>query len=139
MIFPYVRHKVDPSLAIPLGEVARPEVPIRVIGPHGIVELSGLIDTGSDHVFMPIVLAELLGLDVGVEPAEAAEGAGGHELNCGRVKSKLRSQATVEPIAGARKLDLSKVVTIRRPRILAMWASWNSSTLFFIPGNYLSS
>jgi hypothetical protein len=80
MIFPYVRHKVDPSLAIPSGEVARPEVPIRVIGPDGIIELSGLIDTGADYVFMPIVLAELLGLDVGVEPTEAAEGAGGHEL-----------------------------------------------------------
>lgn len=76
MIFPYVRHKVDPSLAIPSGEVARPEVPIRIIGPKGIAELSGLIDTGADHVFFPVSLAELRGIEFGDDPSESAERSG---------------------------------------------------------------
>lgn len=80
MIFPYIRHRIDISPAIPSGEVARPEVPIRIIGPNGNVEVTGLLDTGADHVFLSILLAELLGIEIDDEPAEAAEGAGGHEL-----------------------------------------------------------
>jgi hypothetical protein len=80
VIFPYVRHKVDESLAIPSGEIARPEVPIRIIGPNGVVEVSGLIDTGADHVFLPVLLAELLGVEVDVDAPEGARGAGEFEL-----------------------------------------------------------
>jgi predicted aspartyl protease len=80
MIFSYVRHRVDPSSAIPSGEVARPEVPIRVIGPAGSVELSGLIDTGADHIFFPVLLADMLGIELTNVRGETAEGAGGHQL-----------------------------------------------------------
>ncbi len=80
MIFSYVRHHVDISPAIPTGEVARPEIPIRIAGPGGSIEVVGLIDTGADHVFLSVLLAELLGIEYDVEPAESAEGAGGHEL-----------------------------------------------------------
>jgi len=80
MIFPYVRHKVDPSPAIPTGEIARPEIPVRIVGPDGFVEITGLLDTGADHIFLSVLLAELLGIDIDDEPAETAEGAGGHEL-----------------------------------------------------------
>ena len=80
MIFPYIRHIVDSSLAIPSGEIARPEVPIRITGPKGFVEVSGLLDTGADHVFLPVSLADLLGIEIGAAEAESAEGAGGHEL-----------------------------------------------------------
>jgi hypothetical protein len=80
MIFPYVRHRVDKSAAIPSGEIARPEIPIRIIGPKGIVEVSGLIDTGADHVFLPVLLAELLGIELDEDATEEARGAGGHEL-----------------------------------------------------------
>jgi hypothetical protein len=80
MKFPYVRHNVDASPAIPSGEIARPEVPIRIIGPNGAVEIVGLLDTGADHVFLSVLLAELLGIEIDDEPAETAEGAGGHEL-----------------------------------------------------------
>jgi hypothetical protein len=31
MIFPYVRHHVDESSAIPSGEIARPEILMRII------------------------------------------------------------------------------------------------------------
>jgi len=80
MIFSYVRHRVDSSPAIPSGEIARPEIPVRIIGPSGFVEVTGLLDTGADHVFLSILLAELLGIEIDDEPAAAAEGAGGHEL-----------------------------------------------------------
>lgn len=80
MNFPYVRHRVDKSSAIPSGEIARPEIPIRIIGPNGFVEASALVDTGADDVFLPILLAELLGIDIRADEPEAAEGAGGHEL-----------------------------------------------------------
>lgn len=80
MIFSYVRHKVDESPAIPTGEIARPEIPVRIIGPKGAIEVSGLIDTGADHVFLPVLLAELLGIEIDFKSADAARGAGGFEL-----------------------------------------------------------
>jgi predicted aspartyl protease len=80
MIFPYVRHFVDRSSAIPSGEIARPEIQVRIIGPAGTVEASGLIDTGADHVFLPVLLAEILGIEIQSERQEAAAGAGGHDL-----------------------------------------------------------
>ena len=80
MIFPYVRHSVEKSPAIPSGEVARPEIPIRIIGRNEVVEVTALLDTGADHVFLSVLLAELLGIGIDDEPAEAAKGAGGHQL-----------------------------------------------------------
>ena len=80
MIFPYVRHRVDKSVAIPTGEIARPEVPIRISGPTNTIEILGLIDTGADHVFLSMLLAEVLGVVLRMEEAETAEGAGGQQL-----------------------------------------------------------
>jgi hypothetical protein len=80
MIYPFVRHHVDESSAIPSGEIARPEILIRIIGPNGVVEASGLIDTGADQVFLPIVLAEVLGIEFESQATEGARGAGGQEL-----------------------------------------------------------
>jgi hypothetical protein len=80
MIFPYVRHIVDRSAAIPSGEIARPEIPVRIIGPNGVVEVSGLIDTGADHVFLPMLLAGLLGIELDYDAADETRGAGGHDL-----------------------------------------------------------
>lgn len=80
MIFPYVRHRVDVSSAIPTGEIARPEIPIQVLGPQGSIEIAGLIDTGADHVFLSIHLAELPGVEIDESSAESAAGAGGNEL-----------------------------------------------------------
>jgi Aspartyl protease len=80
MIFPYVRHLVDVSSAVPSGEIARPEIPIRIVSPNGSVEVTGLLDTGADHVFLSVMLADLLGIEIDIGPAESAEGAGGHQL-----------------------------------------------------------
>jgi hypothetical protein len=70
MNFPYIRHRVDASSAIPTGEIARPEIPVRMIGPHGSVEVTALIDTGADHVFLSVLLAELLGVEIDQSPGE---------------------------------------------------------------------
>jgi hypothetical protein len=80
MIFPYIRHRVDASSAIPQGEIARPEIPVRIISSQGSVEITGLLDTGADHVFLSVMLADLLGVNIDGELAELAEGAGGSEL-----------------------------------------------------------
>jgi hypothetical protein len=80
MIFPYIRHRVDASSAIPAGEIARPEIPLRIISKNDSVEITGLLDTGADHVFLSVLLAELLGIELDENMAESAEGAGGNEL-----------------------------------------------------------
>ncbi len=79
MIFSYVRYKVELTPTIPSGEVYRPMVPIRLIGPKSSVQVFGLLDTGADHVFVSMSLADTLGIDVGNE-SEQALGAGGHSI-----------------------------------------------------------
>ena len=81
MIFPYVRHLVDRSPAVPSGEVARPEIPLLISGPNGTIEVSALLDTGADHVFLPAALAQLLGIEIDETIADSARGAGGHEIS----------------------------------------------------------
>jgi Aspartyl protease len=80
MIFPYIRHRVDVTLAIPTGEISRPEIPIRVVGAQGSIEITALIDTGADHVFLSALLAELLGVEIDEAHIETAASAGGTEL-----------------------------------------------------------
>jgi hypothetical protein len=80
MIFPYVRHLVERSSAIPSGEVARPEIGIRIIGPSNIVEVNGLIDTGADQVFLALPLAKMLGVEIHADELEGAESAGGQQM-----------------------------------------------------------
>ena len=80
MNFSYVRYEFDPTPTIPSGEVYRPRIPIRIIGPERSVQIFGLLDTGADHVFISASLAEMLGLDPTGE-WEVASGAGGHEID----------------------------------------------------------
>ncbi|MCI0334507.1 MAG: hypothetical protein L0228_14920 [Planctomycetes bacterium] len=71
---------MEKSSAIPSGEIARPEILIRIIGPNSAIEVSALIDTGADQVFLPVSLAELLGISIDADQCEGVESAGGHEL-----------------------------------------------------------
>jgi len=80
MIFSYVRYEIEPTATIPSGEIYRPRIPVRIVGPRRSVQIFGLLDTGADHVFLSASLAELLG----IEPSgdlETASGAGGHEFD----------------------------------------------------------
>jgi predicted aspartyl protease len=80
MIFPYVRYEIEPTTTIPSGEIRRPLIPIRVIGPERSVPILGLLDTGADNVFVSVSLAKELGIKLH-ENAERALGAGSHELD----------------------------------------------------------
>jgi len=71
MIFSYVRYQVELTPTIPSGEVYRPMVPIRLIGPNASVQVFGLLDTGADHVFVSASLARVLGIDVSDEAEQA--------------------------------------------------------------------
>ncbi len=80
MIFSYVRYKAEPTPTIPSGEIRRPMVPVRLIGPKATVQVLGLLDTGADNVFVSASVAEALGVETRVE-AETAFGAGSHALS----------------------------------------------------------
>jgi hypothetical protein len=51
-----------------------------MISSRGFIEAFGLIDAGADQVFVPVLVAEALGITLHVNQAEPAIGAGGHEL-----------------------------------------------------------
>jgi hypothetical protein len=125
MIFPYVRHLVEESSAIPSGEVDRPEIVLRIAGPGGTIEVVGLIDTGADHVFLPASLAELLGVSFDTAPNEGAESAGGHALRVfpGQVEIELVGDGN--DIDGRSKRDLLKATLALLPRISVMPAFWS--------------
>jgi hypothetical protein len=80
MIFSYVRYEIEPTATIPSGEIYRPRIPVRIIGPKRSVQVFGLLDTGADHVFLSASLAELLGIEASGN-VETASGAGGHEID----------------------------------------------------------
>jgi hypothetical protein len=80
MNFSYVRYEIEPTATIPSGEIYRPRIPVRIIGPKRSLQIFGLLDTGADHVFLSASLAELLGIEPSGH-AETASGAGGHEID----------------------------------------------------------
>jgi hypothetical protein len=79
MIFPYIRYEIEPTPTIPAGVILRPEIRVRIIGPKGSVQISGLLDTGADNVFVSSSVATALGIEMRGD-AERAWGAGSHEL-----------------------------------------------------------
>jgi hypothetical protein len=80
MIFSYVRYELDPTATISSGEVYRPRIPVRIIGPKRSLQIFGLLDTGADHVFLSASIAEQLGIEASTR-SETAYGAGGHEID----------------------------------------------------------
>jgi hypothetical protein len=80
MNFSYVRYEIEPTATIPSGEVYRPRIPIRIIGPKRSLQIFGLLDTGADHVFLSASLGEIIGIQASSE-IETAQGAGGHEID----------------------------------------------------------
>jgi predicted aspartyl protease len=90
MNFSYVRYELDPTATIPAGEVCRPRIPIRVVGPKRSLQVFGLLDTGADHVFLSASIAKQLGI-VPTADSETAHGAGGHEIDVwpGKVQIEL--------------------------------------------------
>lgn len=80
MIFSYVRYELAPTATIPSGEVYRPRIPIKIVGPNCSLQVFGLLDTGADHVFLSASIADQLGIK-STEESEIAHGAGGHDID----------------------------------------------------------
>lgn len=81
MKFPYLKL---PSLDPKLKWTARPYIPIRLIGPTGIWEGYGLIDSGADRSLFNTQIAEKIGLNLNEVVAEDFGGIEG-----GTIEAKL--------------------------------------------------
>ncbi len=64
MKFRYRRYKARSSSALRGAIVARPEIPVIVIGPSGNRSLLALVDTGADLTMLPRSVAGLVGAPV---------------------------------------------------------------------------
>ena len=80
MRFPY---SLNISPAIDTGEeivVLRPEIPVRVHGPNGVVECFALVDSGADNSIFPIEIAHTLGIVTERGRGPAPRDFGGNEI-----------------------------------------------------------
>src|SRR5690348_12795108 len=80
MKFPYTLN-IAPS--IDSGDeivLLRPEVPLRVHGPSGHVDVLALVDSGSDNSIFPLAVATRLGIQITVGKGPGAVAFGGQEI-----------------------------------------------------------
>ena len=100
MKFPYFKL---PSFDPKLKWTARPYIPIRLIGPDGIWEGYGLIDSGADRSLFNTQIAEKIGLDLNEVITEDFGGIEGGVIKAKLHKVKLQvigMDSDVEIIAG---------------------------------------
>ncbi|MEX0613519.1 MAG: hypothetical protein WD738_11140 [Pirellulales bacterium] len=102
MIFSYVRYRAQPTSTIPSGEIHRPMIPIRVIGPKATVQVFGLLDTGADNVCVSASLAEVLGVELSGD-TEGALGAGSYAIEVwpGSVEIEVAQRDQSLSVAGS--------------------------------------
>lgn len=60
--------------------LARPEIPVTLVGPNGRATLIGLVDTGSDYTVFPRALALDLGIELIQSRGASASAFGGAAL-----------------------------------------------------------
>ena len=79
MRFSYRAYEVDstPASGVEDGRIYRPVVPFSLIGPNGLVDFFGLLDTGADESYITREMAERLGLDLNDTSKYVIESAGG--------------------------------------------------------------
>jgi hypothetical protein len=80
MKFPYTLNIVP---SIETGDeivLLRPEIPLRVYGPAGHVDVLALVDTGADNSILPLSVARDLGLDTATGKGPAATAFGGQRI-----------------------------------------------------------
>jgi hypothetical protein len=77
--FSYRAYEVDgtPASAVEDGRIYRPVVPFSLMGPAGIVDFFGLLDTGADESYITRGMAERLGLAIEDRSKYVIESAGG--------------------------------------------------------------
>ncbi|MGD9636077.1 MAG: aspartyl protease family protein [Pirellulales bacterium] len=79
MRFPYRAYEVAPTPASPAPEglIYRPVIPFALLGPAGVLDFFGLLDTGADETYITRNMAERLGLTFDETPSHIIESAGG--------------------------------------------------------------
>lgn len=87
MKFPYSKL---PSYDPHLKWIARPYIPIRIIGPKRFWEGYGLIDSGADRCLFNIKVAKDIGLDLNEENSQKFAGIEGGSLKAILQKVKLQ-------------------------------------------------
>jgi hypothetical protein len=77
--FSYRAYEVDgtPASGVEDGRVYRPVVPFSLVGPAGLVDFFGLLDTGADETYITRGMAERLGLAIDDGSKFFIESAGG--------------------------------------------------------------
>jgi predicted aspartyl protease len=77
--FPYRAYEVSSTPATPVssGFIYRPVIPFALIGPAGVLDFYGLLDTGADETLITRRMAERLGLSAVDGPTYVIESAGG--------------------------------------------------------------
>ena len=80
MRFPYTLNIVP---SIDTGEeivLLRPEIPLRVCGPVGHVDVLALVDTGADNSIFPLSVATELGIEPTIGTGPGATAFGGQRI-----------------------------------------------------------
>ena len=100
MRFSYRAYEVDgtPASGVEDGRVYRPVVPFSLVGPAGLVDFFGLLDTGADETYITRGMAERLGLAMDDGSKFSIESAGGERLVT--APSQLRLATRASSIAG---------------------------------------
>jgi hypothetical protein len=80
MKFPYCQYRVTPSPTAPGGVLYRPEIPLRLVGGAGSVDLWVLVDAGSDDTLIPISAGNKIKATIDPNQIWKIEGIGGQAL-----------------------------------------------------------
>jgi hypothetical protein len=74
--------------------IFRPEVPLRIHGNRGLVDIIALVDTGADNTILPLAIARELGIETRKAKGPVAVAFGGQQipLSFADVKLELLAQ-----------------------------------------------
>ena len=96
MKFRYRRYRTGLAPALTGGTVARPEIPLRIIGPSGTIKVDALADTGADMTLFPRSFAARIGVPVDESIRWPMGGIAGQvvEASPGEVDLEVADEAT---------------------------------------------
>lgn len=89
MIFAYRYYEVLPTPGHPQHLIARPVIPVQVIGPAGKVVVMGLLDTGSDVTILPAFVLGLIGGKYASDEQARFRGVGGQVVTANYAEVEL--------------------------------------------------
>ena len=100
MIFPF--RVYDTRIPIPsLGGITvrhKPVIPLHVFGPTGMMSVPVLVDSGSDDVILPLVMAKTIGVDLTNAPILQFQSLGGPTIRVRFASVLLQLVANLQQI-----------------------------------------